>query len=121
MGKLVPQDPNDEPATNLCEPDVKLESQSAFAIPHGWAWSRLSNLAEINGGFAFKSTDYTEEGMRVVRISDFDEFGFKDHKVVRHPFASELSKFSLAQNNILMAMTGGTVGKSYLLIRPEYV
>jgi len=48
-------------------------------------------LADINGGFAFKSSDYVQEGTRVVRISDFDEFGFKDDKVVRHPFLPELS------------------------------
>lgn len=115
MGKLVPQDPNDEPETILRDPDEVLVAESPFEIPYGWAWSRLSDLAQINGGFAFRSTDYKEEGMRVVRISDFDEFGFKDHKVVRHPFTSELNKFSLDQNNILMAMTGGTVGKSYLV------
>lgn len=77
-------------------------------------------MAEINGGFAFKSTDYTDDGMRVVRISDFDELGFKNHKVIRHPFGPELSRFSLAEDNILMAMTGGTVGKSYLVkLLPE--
>lgn len=115
QGKLVPQDPNDEPAIDPDESDEELASQSSFEIPEGWAWARLSKLADINGGFAFKSTDYTEEGMRIVRISDFDEFGFKDHKVVRHRFTGDLTKFSLAQNNILMAMTGGTVGKSYLV------
>jgi type I restriction enzyme S subunit len=114
-GKLVPQDPTDEPATVLFKADEELVSQSTFEIPQGWTWTKLANLAEINGGFAFKSSDYTDEGTRVVRISDFDEFGFKDHKVVRHPFTLELKKFSLAQNNILMAMTGGTVGKSYLV------
>ena len=124
QGNLVPQDPTDEPATALCEPDEELVAQSSFVIPHGWAWTRLTNLADINGGYAFKSTAYTEEGTRVVRISDFDEFGFKDHKVVRHPFTPDLQKFSLAQSNILMAMTGGTVGKSYLvesLIEPMVV
>ena len=75
----------------------------------------MSQLADINGGFAFKSAAYTDEGTRVVRISDFDEFGFKDHKVVRHPFTPDLQKFTLAESNILMAMTGGTVGKSYFV------
>jgi len=73
----------------------------------------LDQLANINGGFAFKSTDYKETGTRIVRISDFDEFGFKDHKVVRHPFSPELKKFALDVGDILMAMTGGTVGKSF--------
>jgi type I restriction enzyme S subunit len=115
QGKLVPQDPNDEPAEELCDPDEELASSSLFEVPHGWIWTHLTRLAEINGGFAFKSTAYSEKGTRVVRISDFDEFGFKDHKVVRHPFTPELQKFTLAENNILMAMTGGTVGKSYLV------
>ena len=35
--------------------------------------------------------------------------------MVRHPFTSDLQKYSLAHNNILMAMTGGTVGKSYFV------
>lgn len=115
QGKLVPQDPNDEPAETLCEPDEELAAASSFEVPNGWIWTRLAKLAEINGGFAFKSTAYTEEGTRVVRISDFDEFGFKDHKVVRHPFSADLQKFTLEEQNILMAMTGGTVGKSYFV------
>lgn len=115
QGKLVPQDPNDEPAVNNVGPNGELSAQTPFEIPEQWTWTQLSQLADINGGFAFKSTAYTEEGMRVVRISDFDEFGFKDHKVVRHPFSPELQKFALAENNILMAMTGGTVGKSYFV------
>ncbi len=120
QGKLVPQDTNDEPAGELSKSDEELVAQSSFEIPHGWIWNRLTQLADINGGFAFKSTDYTDQGTRVVRISDFDEFGFKDHKVVRHPFTPDLKKFSLVQNNILMAMTGGTVGKSHLVkLLPE--
>jgi len=115
QGKLVPQDPNDETAETLCQSDEELAAASSFEMPHGWIWTRLVKLAEINGGFAFKSTAYTKDGIRVVRISDFDEFGFKDHKVVRHPFSADLQKFTLEEQNILMAMTGGTVGKSYFV------
>jgi len=115
QGKLVPQDPNDEPAEELCEPDEEVAAASSFEVPDGWIWTRLVKLADINGGFAFKSTAYTEEGTRVIRISDFDEFGFKDHKVVRHPFSADLQRFTLEEQNILMAMTGGTVGKSYFV------
>jgi len=115
QGKLVPQDPNDEPAEELREKNDRCSTESLFVLPNGWIWLRLFNLADINGGFAFKSTDYLEDGIRVIRISDFDEAGFKDHKMVRHPFTSDLQKYSLAHNNILMAMTGGTVGKSYFV------
>ena len=115
QGRLVSQDSGDESAALLSESADEFVAQSSFEIPQGWTWSRLSHLADINGGFAFKSTAYTDKGTRVVRISDFDEFGFKEHKVVRHPFTTDLRKFALEENNILMAMTGGTVGKSYFV------
>lgn len=86
-----------------------------FEVPINWEWVKLESIAEINGGFAFKSSKYTNEGVRVIRISDFDEVGFKDAKIVRHPFSKELDKFKLEKDNILLAMTGGTVGKSFLV------
>ncbi|WP_112137930.1 restriction endonuclease subunit S [Marinomonas primoryensis] len=66
-GKLVPQDPNDEPASVLLEriaqekaqlvkegkikkpkklPDIT-EDEKPFELPDGWEWSRLSDLAQI--------------------------------------------------------------------------
>jgi type I restriction enzyme S subunit len=115
MGKLVEQDAGDKMLVKHPARDKKQDTNIPFKIPEEWTWTQLCQLAEVNGGFAFKSTAYSDDGMRVVRISDFDEFGFKDHKVVRHPFSSDLQKFTLAEKNILMAMTGGTVGKSYIV------
>jgi type I restriction enzyme S subunit len=117
-GLLVPQDPSDEPVVVRGDIDLfKDESgtEVPFHIPSNWKWKQLDQLTTINGGFAFKSRDYTEEGTRVVRISDFDEHGFKNDKIVRHSFSPEIDKFSLRDGDILMAMTGGTVGKSLLV------
>ncbi|NTV08293.1 MAG: restriction endonuclease subunit S [Chlorobium limicola] len=135
MGRLVPQDPNDPPASELLKeiekekalhegtksrrkgeklPPIKPE-EVPYDLPKGWICVRLGMVAEVNGGFAFKSSKYSDDGVRVIRISDFDEKGFKDDKVVRYPYSNELGGFSLEINNILMAMTGGTVGKSLLV------
>ena len=115
QGKLVPQAPSAELATSACSIDL-VDTESVadfpFAIPPRWNWCELSKLTEINGGFAFKSSAYSEKGTRVIRISDFDENGFKDHKIVRHAATKEHKRFMLDQGDILMAMTGGTVGKS---------
>jgi type I restriction enzyme S subunit len=83
-----------------------------YELPEGWAWCRLIDISSITGGFAFKSENYVDEGVRVIRISDFDEHGFKNHKVVRHVYTDELFQYVLEDRNILIAMTGGTVGKS---------
>ena len=83
-----------------------------YEIPEKWNWCRLVELSSINGGFAFKSSNYIDEGARVIRISDFDENGFKDHKIVRYLYSDALESYVLEDKNILIAMTGGTVGKS---------
>ena len=91
------------------------EDEKPFDIPDSWKWTRLSNLAVINGGYAFKSTDYSQNGVRVVRISDFNENGFVNTKIVRHPYTKEYEPFLLEPNDILLCMTGGTVGKSFFV------
>jgi type I restriction enzyme S subunit len=135
MGKLVKQDLKDQPASELLKeieaekkrlvkegkikkqellPPIKPE-EIPYEVPIGWEWVRLGGVSLINGGFAFKSSQYVQDGVRVIRISDFDEKGFKNDKVVRYTFSEDLVDFLVEENNILMAMTGGTVGKSYLV------
>lgn len=92
-------------------PEIKAD-EIPFDIPESWEWAKLEKLANITGGYAFKSTNYTEQGVRVIRISDFNERGFVDNKIVRHPYDDSLEMFLLEKNNILLCMTGGTVGKS---------
>jgi len=91
------------------------EDEIPFDLPENWKWVRLGDLANINGGFAFKSTNYTSEGVRVIRISDFNEKGFVNDKIVRYPYDDSLSQYVLDLKNILLCMTGGTVGKSLFI------
>ena len=88
------------------------KDEVSFALPENWEWCKLIEISSINGGFAFKSSNYVDEGARVIRISDFDELGFKNHRVVRHDYTDDLLPYVLEDRNILIAMTGGTVGKS---------
>lgn len=135
QGKLVTQDANDEPAevlyTKIQTEKQKLikegkikkdkplppitEDEIPFEIPSTWKWVRLGDIAIINGGFAFKSTQYKDLGIRVIRISDFDENGFKTNKIVRYNYTNDLEQYLIELGNIIIAMTGGTVGKSYFV------
>jgi len=140
-GNLVPQDPNDEPASVLLNrireekkrlvKEGKLkkkdleetpinEDEIPFDIPDSWEWCKLGTIAALIGGFAFKSHEYASSGSRVIRISDITENGFINKNVVRHLFTDKLSQYVILEGDILMAMTGGTVGKSlYVKYSPE--
>ena len=88
------------------------EEEIPFEIPETWKWVRLGDLAKVTGGYAFKSNEFTEQGVRVIRISDFNENGFVNSKIVRHTYDDTLQMFLIEKKNILLCMTGGTVGKS---------
>ena len=94
------------------EKPICIDDEIPFEVPDSWELCRLENIAQFNGGYAFKSSEFKDEGIRVIRISDFDENGFKNDKLVYYEEKEELDKFILENNDILMAMTGGTVGKT---------
>lgn len=109
-GRLVPQDPNDEPAAIV---STVPEDEIPFEIPASWRWIRMKDCATIIGGYAFPSASIKgEKGVRVIRISDINEKGFVNKSVVRYNGHENLNKFKIIPQDILIAMTGGTVGKS---------
>lgn len=91
------------------------DNHNIFDIPSDWEWTTLEKIAEINGGYAFKSETLSKTGVRVIRISDFDNDNFVDKKIVRTKYVQILESFKIEKDNILIAMTGGTVGKSLLV------
>ena len=102
-GKLKKKDLIETPIT---------DDEIPFEIPDSWEWVKLGTISKLLGGFAFKSHEYTNDGSRVVRISDVSEEGFVNKSIVRHPYDNSLAQYVICSNDILMAMTGGTVGKS---------
>ncbi|TGK87956.1 restriction endonuclease subunit S [Leptospira bourretii] len=92
QGKLVEQNPNDQPASELLKeiqeekarlvaegkikksealPAVK-EEEKPFTIPNGWVWIRLGDVLEMINGRAFKPTDWTANGIPIVRIQNLN-------------------------------------------------
>ena len=78
-------------------------------------------MADIIGGYAFPSqTLKGNKGPRVIRISDISEKGFVNSRLVRYNGPTISDNYQVRENDILMAMTGGTMGKSlFVTYLPE--
>ena len=128
QGRLVPQDPNDEPASVVIDKSlykgkisILQEEEYPVEIPSNWCFCRLQDVAITIGGYAFKSDELKGNiGTRVIRISDVTPSGFSNKNIVRYNNNLLLEQYEVHEDDILIAMTGGTVGKSlYVDNRPE--
>jgi type I restriction enzyme, S subunit len=126
MGKLVPQDPNDEPASELLR-SIELEKQRLlkegkikkskpfpeidrdtvpYQLPLGWEWIRLGNITTLQNGFAFKSENYISQGIKLIRNVNIGH-GSVDHKNIAYYPDFEWEKFKdfeLSQGDILLSL-----------------
>lgn len=136
-GKLVPQDPNDEPAQALLEiiseQKAKLgksnktknlnilleisESEKAFEIPSNWDWVRLGDVVDVVRGITFPASEKSkipEPGrvacLRTTNVQDKIEW--EDLLYIRESFVNREEQF-ICQNDIVMSMANSRelVGK----------
>lgn len=73
----------------------------------------LSEIANIQGGYAFKSVDFCSEGAAVIKIANIQPpvVSLANVDRVKNENLIGLDRFKLIDRDILMAMTGATVGK----------
>ncbi|HPX25946.1 MAG TPA: restriction endonuclease subunit S, partial [Treponemataceae bacterium] len=75
----------------------------------------LSSLCKIINGYAFKSTDYTGTGYRVIRITNVQKGIVVDNdpKFIPEVIADKADSSKLMKNDILISLTGnvGRVGR----------
>ncbi|PSV47850.1 restriction endonuclease subunit S [Photobacterium sp. GB-36] len=77
-----------------------------------WPTVKLKELITLTGGFAFKSGDFQENGVPLIRIGNANSGTFKTSGMVFLPRDYELkySKFLVKPKDLLITLTG-TVGK----------
>jgi len=129
-GKLVPQDLNDEPASELlkriqtekakliAEGKLKKENSLAsiseeelpFEIPKSWEWSRLGSIQSFTNGYAFKSSEFQSSGIGVIRIGDVGSDGSittDSMLFFPHKRKAEIpDKFIVKPGDLVISMTG---------------
>lgn len=77
----------------------------------------IGKYIQLQGGFAFKSSDFRESGIPLIRISNVTENGLNktDAVFLSEEFTDELKDFLLKENDTLIAMSGATTGKCCLI------
>ena len=84
-------------------------------VPQGWGVNPLKYLIKFKNGYAFDSKQLTMEqtGVKVIRIGDFKSSGidFNAALNVFTSFNSKLDFYRIRKSQILIAMSGATVGK----------
>lgn len=76
-----------------------------------YSFEPLSNHLKIVGGYAFKTGEYKNQGIPIIRISDFNNEQIVLKDVVYYQEAKELDKYQLIEGDIIIALTGGTIAK----------
>lgn len=119
-GKLVPQDPNDEPASELLKRinskaeitcDNGHSEKFPYEIPESWVWCSHNSILDISGG-AQPSKNYFENKpkpnyIRLYQIRDYGESPVPVYIPIN--LASKQAK----KGDILLARYGGSLGKVF--------
>ena len=76
---------------------------------------RLGDACEILNGFAFKSENYVDSGIRVIRIANVQKGYIEDNTPAFYPLDSVgLDKYMLEEGDLLISLTGN-VGRVAIL------
>ncbi|MBK8870918.1 MAG: restriction endonuclease subunit S [Elusimicrobia bacterium] len=138
QGKLVPQDPNDEPAINLLErmqtSKERLIKERAirrqvtdpigddivpFQIPDSWVWTRLGDIGDWGSGSTPARGSYELYGggitwLKSGELNDNKALSGSSETVTE--LALRISSFRRNQpGDVLFAMYGATIGKVAIL------
>jgi len=76
-----------------------------------WERRKLGDIAPIRGGFAFKSTQYKDSGIPIVRISNILDNGLVGGDFIYHDEQPNDRNMCVYEGDALLAMSGATTGK----------
>lgn len=79
--------------------------------PLNWTRCKLGEVASVKNGFAFKSAEFTDTGVPIIRISDINSSVVSCVNSVKTTRRDQYKNFKVEYGDILIAMSGATTGK----------
>ena len=136
-GKLVPQDPNDEPASVLLERiraekeqlikegKIKRSKKSVasdtshyenvpFEVPESWCWTTIEAIcSKIGSGSTPRGSNYSPSGIPFFRSQNVYDDGlcFDDIKFISRDIHQSMIGTEVLPNDVLLNITGGSLGR----------
>lgn len=143
-GRLVPQDPNDEPASVLLDKIRKEKAQLVkegklkkkdlvetpisedeipFEIPESWEWCRVKTILSVYSARRVHEKDWRSSGIpfyRAREIGKLADEGYVNNELFIEPsLYEEFSKSGVPLAGDLMVTAVGTLGKTYIVKEGE--
>lgn len=81
------------------------------SLPKNWIETDLGNILKLKNGYAFKSKDYREEGIPLIRISNIQQGDVSTEKSIYVDVNDSAEDFIVEKGDVLVAMSGATTGK----------
>ena len=142
-GKLVPQDPNDEPASVLLERikaekerlikegKIKRSKKSAktsdtphyenvpFEVPESWVWCRLEDIAYVASGSTPDKTCFVKDGIPYIKMYNLRnqeiDFDYQPQYITEEIHNSKLQRSRTEVGDLIMNIVGPPLGKLALI------
>ena len=139
-GKLVPQDPNDEPASVLLE-QIKAEKERLikegkikkskksvktsdtphyqqdvlFEVPSSWVWCRLEDIAYVASGSTPDKTCFVENGVPYIKMYNLRnqkiDFAYHPQYITEEVHNGKLQRSRTEVGDLIMNIVGPPLGK----------
>ena len=135
-GKLVPQDPNDEPASVLLERiraekerlikegKIKKGKKSAktsdkphypYELPKGWVWCKLDDIAYVASGSTPEKSSFVPKGIPYIKMYNLRnqkiDFEYKTQYITAEIHNGKLQRSRTEVGDLIMNIVGPPLGK----------
>lgn len=144
QGKLVPQDANDQPVSELlkqiraekdrliAEGKIKKDKplpaisddEKPFELPEGWEWVRLPDVYFLQEGPGIRNWQFRQDGVKLLNVKNIVKgqlvLDNSDKHISPDEYESKYQHFTIEDGDLLFASSGGSWGKTAIFKDPGY-